>query len=81
MPTDRVHRHPQQAQPRKPSKQRRTTAPLVPINAQSPVLRALREHALDDARQAGGGVAVTTKREEQTRVDGGIVTRHTSWGP
>lgn len=30
------------------------------------MLRSLREDALDDARQAGGGVAVATKREEQT---------------
>ena len=32
--------------------------PLLPINARSTVLRALREDALDDARQAGRSLAV-----------------------
>ena len=93
----------------------------LPLRSPTTVLRTLREDALDDARQACGGVAVAAHGEEQAdagqrvatyctasatsrrrvelptrthssasplplgplrytgRVDGGIVTRHTSW--
>ena len=93
----------------------------LPLRSPTTVLRTLREDALDDARQACGGVAVAAHGEEQAdagqrvatyctasatsrrrvelptrthssasplplgplrytgRVDGGMVTRHTSW--